>query len=119
MDSAYIFLHLPKWQYAYSIEDMKPHLTQLGMGIAFGDHADLSNMYPAAPGSLQVSRAIHKTFIKVSEEGTEAAAVTAISVGPTAVLHPIVSFDHPFLYVLREKQAGIILFIGIVNDPTK
>jgi len=120
LDSQHVRLSLPKWEYAYTIKDMKPHLAQLGMGVAFGESADFSNMYPVAPGAMAISKAIHKTYIKVSEQGTEAAAVTAIGVIVTAPApSPPLILDHPFLYVIREKQTGIILFIGVVNDPSR
>ncbi|HVU54123.1 MAG TPA: serpin family protein [Puia sp.] len=119
LDSMTIGLELPKWEYGYSIDDLKPHLTQLGMGIAFGNGADLSNMYAVPPGELNVSRVLHKTYIKVSEQGAEAAAVTTIGVSLTSYpAIPIITFDHPFLYILREKQSGAILFIGIVSNPS-
>jgi len=91
----------------------------MGMGIVFGDAADLANMYSVAPGTLQVSRAIHKTYIKVSEQGTEAAATTVITITETAIeTPPTITFDHPFVYILRERQSGAILFIGLVSDPS-
>lgn len=114
-----IGLNLPKWEYAYSIDDMKPNLAEMGMGIAFGYDADFANMYSVPPGTLYISRAIHKTYIKVSEQGTEASAATVVGVTLTAVpAIPLISFDHPFVYILRERQTGLILFIGIVTDPS-
>ena len=119
LDSQSVMLSLPKWEYAYSIEDMKPYLSQLGMGIALGGSADFSNMYPVGPGDIAISKAIHKTYIKVSEQGTEAAAVTVIGMELTSISAPRpLTLDHSFLYVIREKQTGIILFIGIVADPS-
>jgi serine protease inhibitor len=117
LDTASYQLSLPKWEYNYSIMDMTPHLSSLGMGIAFKE-PDFSNMYQNAKG-LAITSAIHKTYIKVSEQGTEAAAVTAIGIGLTAFpSHPALVFNHPFLYIIREKQTGAILFIGIVTDPS-
>jgi serpin B len=119
MDSALIGIELPKWEYAYSIDDMQPHLTQMGMGIAFHDSADLSDMYSMPLGKLRISQAIHKTYIKVSEQGTEAAGVTFIGVAPTSMpAVPLIAFDRPFIYLLREQQSGAILFIGLVTDPS-
>lgn len=117
LDSNSFNIFLPKWEYRYNIDNMRPHLGMLGMDIAFGDAADFSNMYPGAV----ISQAIHKTYIKVSEEGTEAAAVTAISFTITSALPGpgTIKFDHPFVYLIREKQTGAILFMGIVADPSK
>ncbi|MDR3716186.1 MAG: serpin family protein [Puia sp.] len=120
LDTQRVQLVLPKWEYAYAIEDMRPALSTLGMGIAFNGGADFSGMYDASQIKLSISQAIHKTYIKVDEEGTEAAAVTGIGVGTTAIpeLTPIKA-DHPFLYTILEKQSGSILFLGVVNDPSK
>jgi len=62
-----------------------------------------------------VGNAIHKAFVDVNEEGTEAAAATGM-----AVLQSGLTFraDHPFLFVIQEKETGEILFIGRVMDPT-
>jgi serpin B len=121
LDSQNIDLHLPKWESSYSVDQLIPDLVDMGMGIAFGDHADLSNMYAVAPGTLYVSRALHKTYIKVSEQGTEAAAVTVIEITESLSTPPHfqeISFDHPFFYLLREHQTGAILFMGLVTDPS-
>lgn len=113
-----IQLDLPKFKYSYSINDMKPALAEMGMGIAFSDEADFSNMYniPA-----QISKAIHKTYIEVDEEGTEAAAVTSLGIAYlTDVPSPlVVNINHPFVYIIQEKTSGAILFIGLLNDPSQ
>jgi serpin B len=112
-----IQLYMPKFQYSYSILDMKPELSAMGMGIAFGANADLTKIY--TQGAL-VSKAIHKTYINVDETGTEAAAVTAIGIAVTSAPSPIVmQINHPFMYVIQEKTSGVILFIGMVNDPAQ
>ena len=77
-----VHLSLPKFKYGYTIEDMKPDLAGLGMGIAFTGNADFSKMYTQG---VNISRAIHKTFIEVNEEGSEAAAVTAIGMELTSL----------------------------------
>ena len=114
MDSMEIQLSVPKFQYSYSISNMQPELTDMGMGIAFTKSADLTRIY--AQGG-QVSQAIHKTWINVDETGTEAAAVTAIGIIATATRNNLMLVDHPFLYLIQEKSSGVLLFIGIVNDP--
>ena len=121
MDSANLLVEIPKWEYSYSIDNMLPELSQLGMGIAFSDDADFSNLYNPNQTAVKLSRAIHKTYIKVDEQGTQAAAVTVIGV-ITAISAPPPPFlfraDHPFFYTIVEKQTGAILFTGIVNDPS-
>jgi serine protease inhibitor len=122
MDSAAVAIEIPKWSYSYSIADMRPELASLGMGIAFNDQADFSKMYDPNQVAVYISKAIHKTFIDVSESGTQAAAVTVIGVAyatasPTEP--PVIKFNHPFLYAIIEKQTGTVMFVGLVNDPSK
>jgi len=119
MDSSTVQLEMPKWEYSYEVADMKPELSMLGMGIAFGDNADFSKIYDPSQVKVYITKAIHKTYIKVNEEGTEAAAVTALGAGTTSVPAPppIFKLDHPFVYSIVEKQTGAVLFLGMVNDP--
>lgn len=117
MRSAKIDLSLPAWESDYSINDMTELLSSLGMGIAFTVNADFTGMYtePAF-----ISSAIHKTYIKVAEEGTTAAALTAFAVasGPPPSVHPpVVMFNRPFLYIIVAKNTGAMLFTGVVNNP--
>jgi serpin B len=119
MDSVGMELQMPKWEYSYEIEDMKPELAQLGMGISFTGNADFSKLYDPSQVSVHISKAIHKTYIKVDEEGTEASAATAIGISmTTSIPQPyIFKLDHPFLYAVVEKQTGAILFLGMMNEP--
>jgi len=92
------------------------------MPQAFSGSADFSGM--TGKQDFFISAAIHKAFIDVTEQGTEAAAATAIAMTATAFIHnepPPVIFnaDHPFLFVIRNAQTGAILFLGRVTDPTK
>ena len=109
-------LHVPKFKLDYE-QDLNTCLTQLGMGEAFGDQANFSQMLAAGP-RLKISKVKHKTFLEVNEEGTEAAAVTSVgmvvtNVGPPAVIR----LDRPFLFLLREKSTNTILFMGQVTRP--
>ena len=108
-------LHLPKFNMDYGIE-MKNVLSALGMAIAFSNNADFTGINPE--GELYISRVIHKTFIQVDEEGTEAAAATVVelreSIGPEGfVMH----VDRPFVFIIREKQSNTILFAGKLVEP--
>lgn len=108
-------LVFPKFKFSYAIEDMRPHLA--GMGMAFIDYADFSKMYTI--GEVAITKAVHKTFIEVNEEGTEAAAVTAIGIGVTSGPPPsILRADHPFVFVIAEKSSGAIMFTGLLNNPS-
>ena len=114
-----IQLQLPKFKYAYEEKEMKPILSGMGMGVAFdADQADFTRINPE--GGLYISRVLHKSYIATDEEGTEAAAVTAVEVGvtsagPDQVYHFTV--NRPFIYFIQEKSTGTILFIGNVMNP--
>ncbi len=111
-------LQLPRFQFAYEA-DLIPTLKALGMEIAFTDSADFSGLTPLSAAINQVR---HKTFIDVTEEGTEAAAVTSIGIMPTSIpVQPEPPFqmevDRPFLVAIRDRQTGALLFLGSVVDP--
>lgn len=98
--------------------DFVPQLQALGLRVAFSDAADFSGI--TEQEALAVSAVIHKTFLAIDEEGTEAAAVTAIDMRATAAMPtpeaPPIEFkaDHPFFIVLRHKTSGVRLFMGRV-----
>lgn len=81
--------------------------------------ADLSGIFES--GKPAVSDVIHKAFIEVDEEGTEAAAATAVmmcgSCGPTPQTIPPFVVDHPFMFLLKSKEPDVILFVGSVRKP--
>jgi serpin B len=112
---------LPRFQIEGSFQ-MKGPLAELGMTDAFDPHkADFSDITTAQ--KLVIDQVIHKTFIKLDEAGTEAAAVTAVTAVAASVMRqkppePIVfQADHPFLYVLRHQATGTILFMGRITNP--
>ena len=93
-------------------------LKELGMASAFAPgKADFSGMNGRK--DLYITAAIHKAFVDVNEEGTEAAAATGIVVGVTsAPLDPIIfRADHPFIFMIRDNRTDAILFIGRVTNP--
>lgn len=89
-------------------------LASLGMPLAFSNQADFSGMDGSR--NLFIDEVIHKAFVEVSEEGTEAAAATAVGMRTTS-MPPMFEVNRPFLFLIREKSTGIILFIGRVTDP--
>ncbi len=94
-------------------------LQALGMIDAFeSGKADFSGMDGGR--TLFISAALHKAFVEVNELGTEAAAATGMAMALTALPAPPVEFraDHPFLFLIREKSTGSILFLGRVTNPT-
>lgn len=108
-----IHLSLPKWAARTHVE-LNDTLSALGMGTAFSAAADFSGMVDG--GGLSLDRVEHEAFVEVDEQGTRAAAATGgamvASHGPTVVV------NRPYLYVIRDRGAGTILFIGRVADPS-
>jgi serpin B len=97
-------------------------LAALGMTDAFSSRSDFSGM--DGRKDLFISDVIHKAFVEVNEEGTEAAAATATVMAGSAApsnLRPIPVFraDHPFLFLIRDNRNGSVLFLGRVTDPTQ
>jgi serpin B len=95
-------------------------LAQMGMPFAFDlNKADFSGMNGRR--DLAISKVIHKAFVDVNEVGTEAAAATAVSMVRAAAVVPVepVSFraDHPFVFLIRERATGSLLFLGRVVEP--
>ena len=94
-------------------------LQSLGMTDAFDEKlADFSGMTPDSVG-LYISKVIHKAFVDVNEEGTEAAAATAV-VKTEKVMpepKPVFRADYPFIFIIRDMRSGSILFVGRVMDP--
>ena len=119
-----VIVALPKFktEQRFSLRDT---LSEMGMKLAFDDQkADLSGM-AGKPGDLYISKVIHQAYIDVNEEGTEAAAATAVVVAaPTgragrAAPTPEFRADHPFLFLIRDVRNDSILFLGRMADPTK
>ncbi len=98
--------------------DLAPLLRRLGMTDAFeAALADLSGM--DGTRLLYVQAALHEAFVEVTEQGTEAAAATAVVVGERgAVERPTLTFDRPFFFAIRDRETGAILFLGRLADPT-
>ena len=113
---------LPKWKFESSFSLKKP-LEVLGIKQAFvWPGADFTAMSPT--GELYISEALHKAFVAVDEEGTEAAAATAVMMAtlgmPVEPPQPkIFKADHPFLFLIRHKAGGVVLFMGRVTNPGK
>jgi serine protease inhibitor len=108
-------LSLPRFKYGFKME-LKDVLTNMGMGIAFTDAADLTNI---ADARLKINTVLHQSFIDTNEEGTEAAAATVVGIIATAVHEPLeFNADHAFLYIIRETTTNTILFMGRVTDPS-
>jgi serpin B len=108
---------LPKFKLTCAFS-LKRTLTAMGMTDAFSEKADFSGM-DGRKNWLYLSAVLHKAFVDVNEEGTEAAAATAefVEVGAELV-PPTFIADHPFLFLIRDRHTGSILFLGRVINPT-
>ncbi|MCC7003545.1 MAG: serpin family protein [Gemmatimonadaceae bacterium] len=104
---------MPRFTMRYS-SSLNTALQALGMGIAFEDgRADFRQLFtPNEPGPF-ISFVQHDAFVAVDEVGTEAAAVTTVGVGVTS-LPPSFRVDRPFLFMVRERLSGTIVFVGRV-----
>jgi serine protease inhibitor len=112
-------IELPRFSVTYR-ENLNKTLAKLGMGVAFENGADFSGIRQR-PAQLRVSEIQHASFLKVDEEGTEAAAatttgITQASARPaTQPFHMVV--DHPFFVAIRDERSGQILFVGVIEEP--
>ena len=122
LESQEVLVSLPKFETRTNY-DLKQDLTAMGMPDVFLENiADLGGLADLAllPGNLYVEKATHDAYVKVNEEGTEAAAVTTIVVGIESETPPIPHFnaDRPFLFAIYDEQSGLVLFMGKISDPT-
>jgi serpin B len=107
---------LPKFKTTSEFELTAP-FRKLGMELPFTDKADFSGM--DGKRDLLISAIVHKAYVDVNEKGTEAAAATGVGMTTSAMPAPPREFrvDHPFLFLIRHRRSGTILFIGRVQNP--
>ena len=108
-----VLLFLPRFRMAYE-RTLNDDLAALGMVDAFDLRADFSRLSPM--GALLISKVKQKSWVDVNEEGTEAAAATAVEIVAVSS-GPVVRADRPFLFFIRERLSGTILFAGKVASP--
>jgi serpin B len=112
--------YLPKFTLETSF-GLIPTLQAMGMKRAFTPEADFSGV--SSMEALYISAVLHKVYVDVNEEGTEAAAATGVVLvgGGASLPQPIPVFraDHPFLFLIRDAKAGLILFMGRLTEPSK
>jgi len=110
---------LPRFKIEFE-QNLVKTLRALGMELAFTPGADFSRMV-VPPATAAISDVLHKTFVEVNEEGTEAAAVTGVKMMATAMPREEEKFsfvcDHPFLCAIRDDETGSVLFLGAIYDP--
>ena len=114
-----VIVSLPRFKLEIEFK-LKPVLCGLHAELAFSDEADFSGI---GEEPLKISEVVHKAFVEVNEEGTEAAAATAVGMvlcagisGP-APQPKIFKADHPFLFFIRDRKTNAVLFTGRVLDP--
>lgn len=111
-----VHIYLPKFTLEYK-KNLNDVLKALGMAIAFDPgRANFTKIHKN--GGIFISNVEHKTFVRVDEEGTEAAAVTSIGFVDTSVPQEFVMrVDRSFFFAIRERHSGTILFMGKILDP--
>ena len=115
-----VITYMPKFKMEASF-GLKPTLEKLDMKRAFSRDADFSGI--SGQKDLCISAVIHKAYVDVNEEGTEAAAATAVVIRAMAAPRlpdpvPVFRADHPFLFLIRDTTTGSILFMGRLTNPT-
>jgi len=114
-----VSLSLPKLRLQGPTMKLKELLRSLGMTTPFSGDANFSRM---SADPLLIDQVYHKTFLELDEEGTEAAAATAVVMAPGGMSprqpRPVVvRVDHPFLFAIQLRESGACLFLGRVTDP--
>jgi serpin B len=117
LKSQQVTVELPKFKIE-SRFDLADNLSALGMPLAFGGGANFSGM--TTKEKLYISKVIHQAFVDVNEEGTEAAAATAVVMMRASQPQKQLTFraDHPFVFLLRDNRTGSILFVGRMANPS-
>jgi serpin B len=107
---------LPRFKVTSEFQ-LKPVLSGLGMPLAFSPgKADFSGIDGSR--KLFITAVVHKAFVEVNEKGTEAAAATGVVAGAdSALVTPVFRADHPFVFLIRDRRSGSVLFLGRLADP--
>jgi serpin B len=113
VDGGPVSVWLPRFKLTSEFE-LENTLSEMGMPQAFSDTADFSGMNGET--DLGISRVIHKAFVEVNEQGTEAAAATAV-VMATRGGSQTIRVDRPFVFFIFDRDSGSILFLGRVANP--
>lgn len=113
MQTEEVELYLPRLAFKTKLLLNDP-LKTMGMEKAFEDRNEFSRI---TDHSIFVSRVLHDTFIELNEEGTRAAAATVVEMREKAMLNKVFNFNRPFVFLIREKSTGVIVFAGKVGNP--
>jgi serine protease inhibitor len=110
-------VYMPKFKFTQEYSLSKT-LREMGMPLAFTwPGADFSGM--DGTENLYIAKVLHKAYVDVNEEGTEAAAATAVIMALGAMQTRVFMADHPFIFLIQERTTGSILFMGRVVDPSQ
>lgn len=120
-DSFHINLSLPKFKYEYDVDGLTSVLTNLGLKETLSSKPNFEKI---ADYDMSISNFVQKTFIELSESGTKAAAVTVVTFETNAIVPTKpevvdVTFDKPFIYIIKDKNSDELLFFGVVYSPTE
>ncbi len=116
MQTKKIDVYFPKFKIVWGTFSLNRALITLGMRDAFGVGADFSGIYGGR--GIWISNVFHKAFVEVNEEGTEAAAATAVVMMKADIELPFRA-DHPFIFIIKDNRTGSILFMGRVMNPAE
>ncbi|MFP4556730.1 MAG: serpin family protein [Bacteroidales bacterium] len=115
MKQTEVQVSLPKFKFDAEYQ-MKPILAEMGMTNPFSNYADFTRM--SGKSDLKIDEIYHKAFVEVSEEGTEAAAATAVViVRKSATVPEEFVANRPFMFIIRDNNSGNMLFVGRVTNP--
>lgn len=120
-DLFHINLKLPKFKYEYDVEGLTNLLINLGLKETLSPNPNFEKI---ADYDMSISNVAQKTFIELTESGTKAAAVTLVifdanAIAPTEPEVVDVTFDKPFIYIIKDKNSDELLFFGVVYSPTE
>ncbi|MCA9255131.1 MAG: hypothetical protein KDA33_05810, partial [Phycisphaerales bacterium] len=111
---AKVMVQIPRFKLTQELS-LGQTLGAMGMPTAFTNAADFSGMDGSK--ELYIGAVVHKAYVDVNEEGTEAAAATGVVMETKAAMGPSFRADEPFLFLIRDRVSGVILFVGRVTDP--
>ena len=118
-DSFKVNVSLPRFEFDYDFKDFKKSLIEMELEETFSELPDFSRMVNT---DVMINEAIHKTYVKVDEKGTKAAAVTYFGTKDNAVMESEyidIVFDKPFIFMIKDTTSNEILFFGVVYEPEK
>src|SRR5262249_28907531 len=102
--------------------DLRRALEGLGLGLLFEPGPDLAGLFAGPPEDTALGRVLQNARLEVDEEGTRAAAATAVTaVRVSAAVDPPFQLvaDRPFTWAIQDTTSGTLLFVGVVDDPTE